>query len=227
MNRNEIINNLKIISEEDVSAYEDKFNNEINYMAALNCEGGASFKKGVKIGLQENLVGGIIIYDGENFLGFSEKYGMCLLSKHHNNLYLQLPDSIFAENKIIKPLQNNELSNNSENNLNVKVKKLNMDIEVKDICYFYTTIPKLYEKSIFELIFDIKILYDEQTFISEIYIVFINPTNKKVKIDFSQNNLYFNENFRKEINENEICEIHVRRINKLYNIINQTFYKHI
>jgi hypothetical protein len=48
-----------------------------------------------------------------------------------------------------------------------------MDIEVKDICYFYTTIPKLYEKSIFELIFDIKILYDEQTFISEIYIVFI------------------------------------------------------
>ncbi len=225
MNRNEIINNLKIISEEDVSAYEDKFNNEINYMAALNCEGGASFKKGVKIGLQENLVGGIIIYDGENFLGFSEKYGMCLLSKHHNNLYLQLPDSIFADNNKIKPIQNSEISNNLQNNFYEK--KLNMDIEVKDISYFYTIIPKLYEKSNFELIFDIKILYDEQTFISEVYIVFINPSSKKIKIDFSQNNLYFNENFRKELNENEICEIHVRRINKLYSLVNQTFYKNL
>ncbi len=224
MNRNEIINNLKIISEEEVSAFEDKISDDIHYMSALSCEGGGSFKKGVRIGLQENLVGGVIIYDGENFLGFSEKYGMCLLSNHHNNIYLQLPESIFITEKKnkIKPVNLNEQDKNS--NLE---KKLNMDIEVKDLSYFYTTIPKIYENSTFNLTFDIKILYDEQTFISEVYIVFINPSNKKIELELNQNNLYFSENFRKEINENEICELKIRRINKLYSLVNQVFYKNL
>ncbi len=244
MNRNEIINNLKIISEEEVSAYQDKFSDDVNYMAALNVEGGGAFKKGVKIGLQENLVGGIIIYDGENFIGFSEKYGICLLSNHHNNINLQLPESIFIEKKQvqterkIKPVQQNDFDFDSSKNKNELTKplenelvqnlekKLNMDIEVKDLGYFYTTIPKIYENTKFELIFDIKILYDEQAFLSEIYIVFINPTDKKIKIEFNQKNLYFTENFRKIIYEKEICEIKVRRINKFYILVNQIFYKH-
>ncbi len=225
MNRNEIINNLKIISEEEVSAYEDKFSDDINYMAALNCEGGGSFKKGVKIGIQENLVGGVIIYDGENFLGFSEKYGLSLLSQHHNNLYLQLPENIFVEKKRIKPSQNNQNNDNNQKEVLENEKKLNMDIEVKDISYFYTIVPKIYENSNFELIFNINVLYNEHTFISEVYIVFINPTKKKIKIEFNQENIFFEQNFRKEIDNNEICEVRIRRINKLYTIINQTFYK--
>ncbi len=229
MNRKEIINNLKIISEEEVSAFEDKISDEIHYMSALSCEGGGSFKKGVRIGLQENLVGGVIIYDGENFLGFSEKYGMCLLSNHHNNIYLQLPESIFTEKKNkIKPIANpNEVDKKNDNNQNnLNEKKLNMDIEVKDLNYFYTIIPKIYESSNIQLTFDVKILYDEQTFISEIYIVFINSTNKKIKIDLNQQYLYFTSDFRHDINENEICEVKIRRINKQYIIVNQIFYQH-
>ncbi len=167
MNRNEIINNLKIISEEKVSAYHDKF---------------------------------------------SKKYDMCLLSHHLNNLNLKIPDNFFVETNRIKPNQNNNTS-----------KYFNIDIEVKDISYFYTTIPSSYEKSSFHLIFDIKILYDEQTSISEIMIVFINNANKKIKIEFNENNLYFYENFGKELNENEICKIRVRRITKNYILVRQIY----
>jgi hypothetical protein len=220
MNRNEVIDNLKIVGEEEVSIYEDSITGDINNISSLTVEGGIACKKGFRVGFQENLVGGLMIYDGENFYGFSDKFGMCLLSNHQNNIFLQLPEKIFLEKKTLT-------ATNSTNQIQNSKKKLNMDIEVKDIGYFYTIIPELYEKNNIELLFNLDIIYDEQTSLNEIYIVFINESNKTFEFEFDEkikDKFYYSKDYRMKINKKEICEIKIKKINKNYILSSQNFY---
>lgn len=229
MNRNEVIDNLKIVGEEEVSIYEDSITGDINNISSLTVEGGIACKKGLRVGFQENLVGGLMIYDGENFYGFSDKFGMCLLSNHQNNIYLQLPEKIFLEKKTLVATnssnQSSEEQNSIKNQTNKKV--LNMDIEVKDIGYFYTIIPVLYEKNNIELLFNLDIIYDEQTSLNEIYIVFINESNKMLEFQFDEKireRFYYSKDYRMKINKKEICELKIKKINKNYILSSQNFY---
>jgi hypothetical protein len=55
------------------------------------------------------MVPGLIIYDNENFYGFSEKYGLSLLSPHSEYSELLIPNNIFENksNNKLQPVQNN------------------------------------------------------------------------------------------------------------------------
>jgi len=105
-----IAKNIKIINEKEVSIIN---NDDEDYIfAALTVEGGGVFKKGIAVGMQEKMVPGLIIYDSENFFGFSEKYGLSLISTHPEYIELSIPDSIFenkSDRNIIQPTNKNIL----------------------------------------------------------------------------------------------------------------------
>ena len=70
--------NIKILNTKDVSIIN---NNDEDYIfSALTVEGGGVFKKGLAIGMQEKMIPGLLLYDDENFYGFSEKHGLSMLS---------------------------------------------------------------------------------------------------------------------------------------------------
>ena len=68
-----------------VSASEGIIDEDNNYNSGtLTCLGGASFHKGLSIGMQDRMVNGLLIYDDENFFGYSEKNGLILLSLNYD-----------------------------------------------------------------------------------------------------------------------------------------------
>jgi hypothetical protein len=79
------INFLNVLNNKDVT----QLNNNI-FKSALTVEGGGVIKKGLKIGYQENMVSGLLIYDNENFFGYSDKYGLTPLSKHNDYTQLEI-----------------------------------------------------------------------------------------------------------------------------------------
>ena len=102
LNKKDIIcGNLKILSSKEVSSIPNNgHNEEDDYLfGALTVEGGCAFKKGVSIGMQDKMVSGLIIYDNENFYGFSEKYGLSLMSPHLEYIELSLPNNFFQNNE--------------------------------------------------------------------------------------------------------------------------------
>ena len=186
LNKKDIIcGNLKILSSKEVSSIPNNGpNEEDDYLfGALTVEGGCAFKKGVSIGMQDKMVSGLIIYDNENFYGFSEKYGLSLMSPHSEYIELSLPDNFFKNNEKNKlqpsmPTLNNSLLvdlKDTEKNIN---KNLNIDIQIKDSSNFYIVIPENYSKSTFTLTFDITFIYDLNSIISNISLAFINNSNK-------------------------------------------------
>lgn len=92
------LKNVKIMSEKEVSVINNNDENEDDYIyGSLTVEGGGAFKKGISIGMQEKMVSGLLIYDKENFYGFSEKYGLSLLSHTHEYIELTIPENIFEK----------------------------------------------------------------------------------------------------------------------------------
>jgi hypothetical protein len=82
MNQKDIIlKSLKITSDREVSIINTP--NEDYYNSSFVSEGGGIFKKGLAVGFQDKMTPGLIIYDDENFYGYSEKFGLSLLSNHH------------------------------------------------------------------------------------------------------------------------------------------------
>ena len=212
LNQKDIIaRNIKIVSDKEVSIIN---NDDDDYLfSALTVEGGGVFKKGVAIGMQEKMAPGLIIYDEENFYGFSEKYGLLLLSQHLEYNKLEIPISIF-ENRIdkIQPVQ----SNQSESFQNLKDtiidKNLNIDLQIKDISNFYIVIPKEYDTSKFKITFDIKYIYDLNTIISNLSLVFVNESNKNAYINITNNNCYYENNFNNEIEQKSANNIYLEII---------------
>ena len=158
LNQKDIIaRNIKIINDKDISIINN--NDDENYLfSALTVEGGGVFKKGIAIGMQEKMVPGLIIFDNENFYGFSDKNGLSLLSTHMEYNELSMPKNIF-ENPVnkLQPVQNN-LSENFKNlkeTEKIENKNLNIDLQIKDTNNFYIIIPKEYSNNKFFLTFDI------------------------------------------------------------------------
>jgi len=162
-----IAQNIKILNNKDITVIN---NNDEDYIfSALTVEGGGVFKKGIAIGIQERMVPGLIIYDSENFYGFSEKFGLCLLSSHLEYSELEIPESTFNDRKDINKLQP-VLKNDNEHFQDLKDteknKVLNIDLNIKDVNNFYIVIPNIYSESNVKLTFDITYIYDLNTIIS-------------------------------------------------------------
>jgi hypothetical protein len=226
--KNIILNSIKIIGNKDTTIINDN-ENDFNYvMSSLTCDGGGYFKKGITIGMQDKMIPGLIIYDSENFYGFSEKNGLSLLSTHPEYNELNIPTSVF-ENKEIKNIiqPTNKDSKNFNNLVETKNenKNLNIDIEIKDTNNFYIIIPIIYSESEFIITFDITYIYDLNSIISNLSLVFINKSNKIVYFKIINDNCYYEDSFTNDININSITKINVEVINDNYFLFTKKIYK--
>ena len=225
LNQKDIVaQNIKILNERDVSMIN---NSDEDYIySALTCEGGGVFKKGISIGLQEKMIPGLLIYDNENFYGFSDKNGLSLLSTHPEYNQLFIPDNIFEDKNVLQPVQHNESDHfkNLKETEKIENKNLNIDLEIKDSNNFYIIVPSNYNSSKFILTFDITYIYDLNSIISNLSLVLINESNKSLFFKIKNDNCYYKDNFNNEITKNSINKISLDVINKDYFIVDKTSY---
>ena len=132
-NKDTKLNTLLLNNKKEVFSINNE-NEKYNY-GTLTCLGGGSFHKGLSIGMQDKMVNGLLIFDDENFFGFSEKNGLILLSLNHDFRELEIP----------------LLDSNSENNEKI----LNIDLTFRDIINYYLKIPDTIDKHNISLIFNI------------------------------------------------------------------------
>jgi len=222
-----IAKNIKILNEKEVSIINN--NDEDYYFSALTVEGGGVFKKGLAIGMQEKMVPGLLIYDTENFYGFSEKYGLSLLSTHPEFIELSIPDDIFEikkERNTIQPTNknNSEHFQNLKDTEKIEDKNLNIDIELKDTNNYYIIIPEVYNNMKSILYFNINYIIDLNTIISNLTLIIINNSNKDAFFKIINNNCYCEENFDTSLNKNSIHKIYMEVINNNYFIISKKKY---
>ena len=227
MNQRDIISQtIKVLNNKDINIINNEDDDYI--YGALTVDGGGVFKKGIAIGIQDRMVPGLMIYDHENFYGFSEKYGLSLLSTHPEYNELSIPDNIFENRNTLQPVQNNtsEHFKNLKDTEKVEYKSLNIDLEVRDINNFYIIIPKSYSNCKFILSFNIKYIYDLNTIISNISLVLINESDRIANFKIINNNIYFEKDFNNDIEKNSINKISCEVINENYFIITKkTFVK--
>ncbi len=232
--RNLIVQTLKVTQTDDVNIYEDHVRDSIHTMAPFTIEGGMSVGKGIKIGVQENLVPGLIVYDGENFMGFSEKFGLTMLGVHQQSTFLELPNSLLLNNRIQptpKPLSNNgenTINNNSMGNSNNGgLKRLNIELEIKDISNFYVKIPQSLGN---DLHFDVEFVFVENCFISEFHLFVINESLRDVRVNLGnkmnvQMRIKKEKNMNNEVKGGESVEWIMRRISNQYLFISKKEYE--
>jgi len=188
MYNNENVNMLKVVHEKEVYRSKD----EVNF-GSLTCFGGGVFHKGLAVGMQEKMVPGLIVYDDENFYGFSEKHGFTLLSKNIDTKELEMP-------RFDSSLENKE-------------KELNIDLTFRDIENFYIKIPNEIERFNIQLIFKINFIYDDESIINKLSLSFINDTQKNVQFVF-QNKRLFTKGDSIEENHSSIIQMNTQFINK-------------
>ena len=224
-----IVQNIKVLNNKDVSVIYNNDDDDYIY-AGLTVEGGGVFKKGVAIGIQEKMVSGLLIYDNENFYGYSDKYGLSLLSGHPEYNELVIPSYIF-ENKedrnVLQPMSK-EASPNFQNLVEtnkIENKSLNIDIQIKDSNNFFITIPNDYSNNKFTLTFDITFIYDLNSIISNINLAIINDSNKSVFFKITNDNCYYDDAFSKEIEKNSINKINLEVITNDHFIIKKQVFK--
>lgn len=219
-----IAQNIKILNTKEVSIINNE--DEDYIFSALTVEGGGVFKKGLSIGMQDKMVSGLMIYDEENFYGFSEKYGLSLLSTHPEYNQLTIPESIFenkADRNTLQPIQNkpSEHFQNLKDTEKIENKILNIDLQIKDVNNFYIIIPAEYSLNKFILTFDINYIYDLNSIISNLSLVLINESNKSAFFTITNENCYYEDNFNKELEKNSINKLNLEIIDNNYFIISK------
>jgi hypothetical protein len=223
-----IAQNIKILNDKDVSIIS---NNDEDYIfSALTVEGGGVFKKGLAIGIQSKMAPGLMIYDTENFYGYSEKYGLCLLSNHNEYNELVIPDSVFENKKdrnVLQPADVNVSDNfkNLKETEKIENKNLNIDLQIKDSNNFYIVVPEIYGESKFILTFDISYIIDLNTVISNLSLCFINRSNKPVYFKITNDECYYEDNFSNEIEKNSVNKINVEVIDNNYLIFTKKTFR--
>ena len=215
MNQKDIIaQNIKILNNKDVSQIINKDSTYI--FSALTVEGGGVFKKGLAIGMQDKMINGLLLYDNENFYGYSDKNGLSLLSSHQEYCELDIPLSSF-ENKEerLQPVPKNtsEHFNTMSSTTKEIHKNLNIDLHIEDTNNFYITIPSIYNESAFILTFDITYIYDMNSIISNLTIAIINESDKDVFFKIT-NKCYYAKDFDNKIDKKSVTKIGLEIINE-------------
>ena len=186
-------------------------NDDDSYIySSLTCNGGLAVHKGLSIGMQDKMVSGLMIYDNENFYGYSDKYGLVLLSNNSEYRELEIPD-----------INSNRLSANDILKENEK-KKLNINLILKDNNNYFLKINK-YVSDI-ELIFDIQFIIDDETMLSNYSLVVLNESEINININFIGNNLYFSDNIVNNINKKEFIKYNINFINNDYILVDNIKY---
>jgi len=221
-----IAQNIKVLNNKDISVIN---NDDEDYIfSALTVEGGGVFKKGIALGIQEKMIPGLMMYDSENFYGFSEKFGLCLLSHHFEYSELEIPESTFNDRKDINKLQP-VLKNDNDHFQDLKDteknKVLNIDLNIKDVNNFYIIIPSIYSESNVKLTFDITYIYDLNSIISNLTLSFINESNKQVFFNIKNDDFYYEDNFNNIIEIKSINKINIEIINENYFMVSKKIYK--
>ncbi len=200
-----VANKIIIQNDREISPIID--GDEVNYFSSLTVLGGAVFGKGVKLGMQDKMIPGMLFYDNENFYGFSEKHGLCLLSTHSEYQEIVLPESLF-------------LKKQQENTGSIR---LNIDLSFKDFPNVFLKIPDFYERVPSTLFFQIQLIVDMNSIISKVDFVIVNPTNKKCGFDFQNQNLFVQKPFIKELEPNSVMKLTIDFVSP-YFIISQNVY---
>jgi len=219
--------NIKVINKRDATIINNN-DDEDSVFAPFTVEGGAYLKKGVILGIQEKMISGLLLYDNENFYGFSDKHGLSLLSPHTEYNELEIPQTVFLSERpnILQPKstssQNNEFFQNDDNTSNkIENKNLNIDLQIKDTYNFYITIPESYSNAKFALTFDITYIYDLNSIISNITLVFLNKSSKSAFYKIKNDNCYYISDFDNEINKNCVIKINLEIVNEDCFLINK------
>ena len=168
-NKDNKFNTLVLSGKKDVFPMNNDGEN-YNY-GTLTCLGGGSFHKGLSIGMQDKMVSGLLIYDDENFYGYSEKNGLMILSNNLDFKELEMP--VF------------------DSSLEKQEKILNIDLTFRDITNYYISIPKEIEQFDIQLIFNITFIYDEESAVNNLNFYIMNDYKKDVKINIKNNNIYY------------------------------------
>jgi len=220
------VQNIKVLNDREVSIIENK--DEDYIFSALTVNGGIAVKKGISIGYQDRMISGLLIYDDENFYGFSEKYGLSLLSTHPEYNELKIPESIFEnrEDRTIQPTPKNvsEHFKNLKDTEKEEYKNLNIDLQIKDSNNFYLIIPNDYTDTKFILNFNINYIYDLNSIISNISFAVINESNKSLFFKVNNTNCFYDKKYNKEVIKNSITKINLEVINNNYFIISTIIY---
>jgi hypothetical protein len=221
-------NNIRILSNKDVSIIN---NDDEDYIyGPLTVEGGGVFKKGLAIGSQEKMIPGLIIYDTENFYGFSEKHGLSLFSTHPEYVELNIPNNIFEiknERNTIHPTEKN--SENFQNLIEtekIDEKTLNIDLEIKDVNNFYINIPETYNYTKTIIKFNINYIYDLNSIISNLSLSIINNSNKSILYKIT-NDCYYDDSMEDvgEFKKDSISKIFLEIINDKYFMLSKKNFK--
>jgi hypothetical protein len=166
-----VINNLKVIDTNEV----------YNNWSAITVSGGVNIKKGLKIGFQSNPVNGLISFDNDNLLSYSDKYGWDMLNNH--NYYSEI---IFPEEYLIN--EKNIIKNKNSKNI------IEIDLPIDDLKLFYFKIPE--ETLEFdELKFNLNIINNNNNVV-KLIILNNSPERDNIKIEFNNNyNFHYIENY--------------------------------
>ena len=153
----------------------------------------------LSIGMQDRMVNGLLIYDDENFFGYSEKNGLILLSLNYDFKELEMP--VFDEK------------------LEKQEKTLNIDMTFRDILNYYINIPNSIDKYDISLVFNIKFIYDDESLVNEINFHIINDNKKEIKYNIMNDNIYYSSSKFKK-NNNSIIKLNLNYIDSQHIICN-------
>jgi len=193
---------LKLTSNKEVNEIKNNININYNYnYGSFTCLGGGSFHKGLSVGMQDKMVPGLIIYDEENFYGFSEKNGLNLLSQNNDFKELEFPilDKQFQDQK----------------------KDLNIDLTCIDIKNYYIVIPNSIDTFQIKLTLNVKFIYNDESVLNELQLNIINNNKQNININFINKNAFYSLT-KKDLTQNHssILKINVNFINNDYSLIN-------
>ena len=139
--------------------------------APLTVSGSAVFGKGIQIGFSDQNIPGLLVYDGSNIMGFTNKNGWSLLS--NNFLY--------------NPIDLNELDSNK--------KELNIDIIAEDDSYFNIII----DNDLSNTLYKIKTIIQDYRKISSLKLVIENNSISDFTYTFDNDGIYFDNTISKAI----------------------------
>ena len=215
-NKDAYYNKLIITNTKEVSTIYNE-DDEDYIHSSLTCSGGGVFNKGICIGMQEKMNSGLMIYDSENFYGFSDKYGLVLLSNNNEYRELEIED---IKNNTLQPIKPGSTPN-------IEQKKINLNIFVKDNPNFHIIIPEG-NNELLLFVFDIKYIINDETMISKLNLVFINKSNKNIKINHIGDNLYFKNETSNSTNNmnnaNNILKYNIEIISNEYLLISSEMF---
>ena len=210
-NKDATFHKLIITNNKEVSTIFNE-NDEDYIHSSLTCSGGGVFNKGLCIGMQEKMNSGLLIYDNENFYGFSDKYGLILLS--NNFEYRELE---------IEEIKNNTLQPTTQNSIqNIEQKSIDLNIYIKDNPNFHIIIPQNYNELV-QLVFNIEYIINDETMISNLNLVFINESNKNITIIHKGNHIYLNQTITTQ-NNNKIVKYNINIVSNEYILISEEIF---